>query len=390
MCINMNVGGTEKALLNMINEIPTSEYEVTILMLENCGGFISSIPDWVNIKYIDEFYKIKPILNKPPIQVAKDYLNKGNLISSLNIAFIHTISKLIGDRSLYFKYVIRNYPKLKEEYDIAVAYAGPMDFITYFILSKVIAKKKIQWIHFDITKVGLNLQFVSRFYRKFDKVFVVSEEARKNFIDKVPFLKDKTEVFYNIVSEKSILELSNCGERFQDNFEGVRILTVGRLSEEKGQDLSIKALYKLRQDGYKVRWYCIGEGAYRTECERLIKNYKLENDYILLGSSTNPYRYMKECDLYVQSSRYEGYCITLREARCFDNPIVTTNFTGASEQIKNKITGLICDISEDSIYTALKKLLDNKGLYKNIKYNLMREISNNNSNIKNREKIINL
>ena len=98
---------------------------------------------------------------------------------------------------------------------------------------------------------------------------------------------------------------------------------------------------------------------------------------------------MKECDIYVQPSRHEGYCITLGEARCFDNPIVTTNFTGANEQIKNGETGLVCDISEEAIYKSIKKLLDDKELYNKIRINIGNEIVNSTDEIAKLDKVLN-
>ena len=370
MCINMNIGGTEKALLNMINEIPRDEYEVTILMLEESGGFLSFIPDWVNVKYIENFDKIRDVLNQPPIKLVKCYIKKLKFISSFNIVLLHIISKFMGERSLYFKWVLRKYPNISEVYDIAVAYAGPMDFITYFVSDKIASTKKIQWIHFDITKISFNSKFANKFYNKYDKILAVSEEAKQKLIMKCPSLSFKTEVFYNVISPKSIEKLSNLGEGFKDHFEGIRILTVGRLSQEKGQDLAIKALYRLIKDGYKVRWYCIGDGVYKKKYEEIIKEYGLEEHFILLGSSINPYKYMKECDIYVQPSRHEGYCITLGEARCFNNPIVTTNFTGSREQIEHETNGLVCEVSDIALYNSIKQLLDNSHMYNKIKNNL--------------------
>ena len=159
-------------------------------------------------------------------------------------------------------------------------------------------------------------------------------------------------------------------ERFIDEFKGVRILTVGRISKEKGQQLTVPVLAKLKAEGYKARWYCIGDGNYRNHIEDLIKKYDLEDDYIILGSKSNPYPYMKDCDIYVQPSLHEGYCITLAEARCFDNPIIATDFTGAREQLVETGCGLVSDISEDGIYTKIKEILDNSKLNNEIKSNL--------------------
>ena len=198
MLINMNVGGTEKALLNMIVEMPRDEFDITILMLEEYGGFLKDIPKNVKIKYLDYYDEIKDILNNPPQQTAKELIKNRKVIKGVNTLISHFISKVKGERSNFFKYVLKSYPNITEEYDIAVAYAGPMDFISYFIVNKVKANKKIQWIHFDVTKIGLNKKFVEKIYDKFDKVFVVSNEGKDKLINLVPILKDKVDTFFKI------------------------------------------------------------------------------------------------------------------------------------------------------------------------------------------------
>lgn len=357
MLINMNIGGTEKALLNMINEIPPEKYEITIFMLEKYGGFLDQIPEKVNVKYFSGYKDMKDLLNQPPQKMSLSLAKKGKLLKVFNIMVLHLITKLLKDRSLFFKYLLRNYPILKEEYDVAVAYDGPMDFISYFVLRKINAKKKYQWIHFDVTKIGFNQKFAAKIYHQFNKVFVVSMEAKEKLVKLLPSLEAKMEVFHNIVSPSLIDHQGKKGKGFDDHFDGIRILTVGRLSKEKGQDLAIKAFAKLINDGFKIRWYCLGEGKYREECQRLIDEYNLKGKFILLGSDPNPYAYMEQCDIYVQPSRYEGYCITLMEARCLRKPIITTDVNGAKEQIQNGENGLIVGIDTDEIYLGLRKLL---------------------------------
>ena len=360
MVINMNIGGMEKALLSMISEMPLDKYKITVLMLEEYGGFLKDIPDGINIEFLDLYKDIKAELNNPPISLAIQYMKNKRIFRGLNILILHTITKLLKDRSLYFKYLLKNYDTKDEIYDIAVAYAGPNDFISYFIINKITAKKKVQWIHFDVTKIGFNLKYSTKIYKRFDKIFVVSKEAKEKLDSLIPSIRKKTEVFKNIISKKIITEKAKFGDSFDDNFDGIRILTVGRLSKEKGQDITIPVLAQLRESGYNVRWYCVGEGNLRGACEKLIKEYNVENDYILLGASLNPYAYMKDCDIYVQSSRHEGYCITLAEARCFNNPIVSTNFTGAKEQIDDGVTGIIVNCNRYSLFENIRFLLDDK------------------------------
>ncbi len=369
MVINMNIGGTEKALLTMLSEIDKTKYDITVLMLEEYGGLLKDIPDWVNIQYLKYYNDIKDILNNPLHITALQQLKIGKVSKFVRYLYLYLLSKINKSRSHIFKYILKNYPNISGEYDLAVAYAGPMEFISYFIYNEIKSKKKIQWIHFDVTMIGLNYNFARKIYSKFDKVFVVSEQAKEKVVENIPSLKNKVEVFYNIVSRELIRKMAE-EESFTDKFDGIKILTVGRLSKEKGQYMTIPVLAKLKSEGYNIRWYCIGDGNYRKKCERLIKEHNIESEYILMGSKTNPYPYMKDCDIYVQPSLHEGYCITLAEARCFDSPIVATDFTGAREQLLESGCGLVSEISEDGLYTKIKEILDNDKLRNEIKSNL--------------------
>ncbi len=373
MVINMNVGGTERALLNMIAEMPKDQYDITILMLEKYGGFLESIPAHVHKEYLNGYQDMKKIINKPPKKVIRSFLKKGRLIKVLRLLIIFLLSKVTKNNSLLFKYVLKGHPRLTIEYDIAIAYAGPMDFISYFVIHKIISKKKIQWIHFDVTKIGFHKNFATKIYEKFDQLFVVSKEAKEKLLDLVPTVKEKSNVFLNLVSPSLIHGVSKVGKGFADDFSGLRILTVGRLSNEKGQDLAIRACARLINDGYHIRWYCLGEGNARSRYEQLIKENSLQEKFILLGSDPNPYPYIDQCDIYVQPSRYEGYCITLAEARALKKPIVTTNFTGAKEQIKDGKTGIIADVNEEEIYRAVKKLISNPKKRQELSMNLLKE-----------------
>lgn len=366
MIINMNIGGTEKALLNMLENMPRSEFDITLLMLEEYGGFLEYIPKDIKVKYLDYYVKNKDIFNNPPQKNAIKLIKKGKVINGISLLIIHILTKIIGERSLFYKYALKEQPKIIEEYDIAVAYAGPMDLISYFIINKVEAKKKVQWIHFDISKVGLNRKFSLKVFKKFHKIFIVSEDAKNKFISFLPEFTNKTQVFYNRISPLIIKKKADEGLGFEENYKGIRILTVGRLTQEKGQELCINVLRKLKEDGYEVKWYCIGEGNSRNLYEQIIKRYRLEDDFILLGAKSNPYPYMKQCDIYVQPSKHEGYCITLAEARCFDNPIIATNFSGANEQIINGKNGLIVNYNENEMYQAIKRIIEDKELKNNL------------------------
>lgn len=389
MLINMNIGGTEKSLLSILAELEEKKYDITLLMLEEYGELLNQIPSWVNIKYIDNFKQLKRIIDKPIHITAIDLFKNKQIISSIILIYLYLIYKLTKEKSKFFKYILRHNPIINDEYDVAVAYAGPMDFISYFVVNKVKAKKKIQWIHFDVTKIGFNKNFAKKIYKKFDNILVVSKEGKEKLVEKIPSMDNKIEVLNNIISSKSIKLMSKQGEGFKDKFNGIRILTVARLSKEKGQYLTIPVLARLKREGYNIIWYCIGDGISRREYEELVKQYNLENDYIFLGSQSNPYTMMKDCDIYVQPSIHEGFCITLAEARCFNAPIITTNFTGAREQIIDGKTGLISDISEKGLYINIKKILDDIDLKNNISKHLELDEPDTRNEVLKLENIIN-
>lgn len=381
MVINMNVGGTEKALLNMIEVMPEDKYEITILMLEKFGGFLNAIPQRVNVEYLDGYREMKEILNNPPKTVLLNFIKSWYLLKAVHFMFLFVIAAINKERSFLFNRLLHDKDISQKEYDIAIAYAGPMDFISYFILKKVKAKKKYQWIHFDVSKIGFNIKFASNYYKEFDKVFTVSKEGENQLLKIIPSLKSKTEVLINVTNPEKIVQLAKEGNGFRDNFNGVRILTVGRLSKEKGQDLIIPVLARLKSEGFNVRWYCIGEGGARKEYEEMIKEYGIEDHFLLLGSESNPYTFMQQADLYVQPSRHEGYCLTLAEAKCFHIPIVSTKFAGVSEHIIDRKTGLIVKADSISIYKAVNKILTDSRL----RNELINNIKINNVNFQNVE-----
>ncbi|MEG1003860.1 MAG: glycosyltransferase [Clostridium sp.] len=359
MIINMNLGGTEKALLNMIDEIPINDYEITILMLEKYGALLEDIPPYVKVKYLDEYERIRPLINNSPKSVIENHIENREVIKAIKCGIYNIIAKLRGDRTQYYKYLAKRLKVINEEYDIAVAYAGPMEFITYYVLNKINAKEKYQWIHFDIRNIGFNKKFAQNNFKKFDKVVVVSDEGKKALIEVCHKLKGNVSVKLNTIPKRHIIEQSEVGEGFVDTFDGIRILTVGRICKEKGQDIAIRVCKKLLEEGVNVKWYCIGSGNLESEYKNLVYNLGLENSFEFLGSKKNPYAYMRECDIYVQPSRHEGFCITVAEAKIFEKPIITTDFIGAKEQLKElNNSEVVC--SEVEMVNSIKKIVNKK------------------------------
>ncbi len=370
----MNIGGVEKSFLSLLSVLPKDKYDITLLLLEKKGGFMKHVPDWIKVEEASWFKQIKPMIMQPPQQTIRGFLTKRELFKIPGFICSYILSeKLFKNRYIYYKNAFKLVPDHNESYDIAISYHGPTDMIDYYIANKVNAKRKISWVHFDVTKHTINGKLYERLYKKFDKLFVVSKEAKKRLIQKIPSVERKASTFLNIISESLISHMSREDIVFDENYKGIRLITVGRLSKEKGQDLAIEVLAKLRKEGYEVRWFCIGEGKQRIAYEQLIESYGLQNEFILMGSKSNPYPFILKSDIYVQPSRHEGYCITLAEAKSLNKPIVTTNFTGAKEQIVNGNNGLLVDPTVEDIYEKIKLLIENKVICEDLSRNLSKD-----------------
>lgn len=376
MLTSMNIGGVEKSLISLLSAMAKDKYDITLLLLEKKGGFLEYIPEWVRVEEASWFKQIKPIIMQTPQQTIKEYFNKKRYLKIPSFTCSYLISKYFDNRYGFYKQVLKDIPNERQTYDIAIAYQGPTDIIDFFIANKVMAKKKISWIHFDVSKHAINSKLYKALYKKFDKLFIVSREAENRLHERIPSVNRKTDVLHNLIPFPLIRRNSKEEVKFDDQYRGLKIVTVGRLSEEKGQDVAIKALFRLRQEGYEVRWYCIGEGNYRGKYEEMIDQYDLKKDFILLGSTPNPYPYIAKADIYVQTSRHEGYCLTLAEAKCLHRPIITTDFLGAYEQIENGKTGFIVGCREEELYTKIKYLINHPLERKRLSHNLLRSDEN--------------
>lgn len=355
---SMNVGGVEKSFLGLISCLPIDKYEIHLGLINKKGGFMDFIPKHVIIHEINCFSRNWSIINDPPQKYLKDLLYQGKFFSAIVYAILHLHFKLTKNRYWFYKYLLRNEPYLEGEYNFAGAYAGPSQMIDFYICNKVHAKVKCGWIHFDITKFGIDKGLTKKLYKNYKKIFIVSKTAKSIFDQSFPGLSNKTEVFYNIVSPIQVKSLAKIGLSFSDNFKGKRLLTVARISEGKRQRIALDILKKLIDSGYNLRWYFIGDGADRVFCEKKAKDLGLSEHAIFMGAITNPYGYMKECDVYVQpSSRIEAYCIAIAEARCFSMPIVATDFAGAREQLHNRPNGIVTDFDEESIEKGIIRAL---------------------------------
>lgn len=351
----MNVGGVEKALLGMLNNISDDEYEVHLALAKKDGGFLSVLPKSVIVHTIESYNSAWKIMEQGALNSMKLFLKNREYNKVPIYLWFYLLCKISKTQIPLYRYLLRHEKPIEEKFDIAISYASPSESLDYYVLNKVNARKKCVWVHYDVSKFYVNKVAINRMYRKYNKIFVVSQTAKEHFDRMFPAFSGKTELFYNIILPQNVLSLSQ--EAVDMDNTNIKLVTVGRLSKEKGQDIALQALHILKEKKIDVCWYFVGDGILKDECVKLSNEYHLQDSVVFVGTKINPYPYMRGADVYVQPSRHEGYCITLAEARVFAAPIVATNFTGAHEQLSNRRNGIVVNMSADDIAAGIIEAL---------------------------------
>ena len=355
MLPSMALGGTEKSLLNLLDTMDPDEHDVTLLLCRKEGALLGQVPQWVKVTEVPDYDSISFDLSVSPFILTVRYAKRVRLINACNLFFRHLWFRLTKDRTPFYRYVLRKH-HFEGQYDTAIAYLGPDDSLSAYVLNCISSSEKIQWIHFDVSKYLFHKESCKKLYREFDRINVVSEGAKDALLGILPELSSKTFVVHNVVSEKKCLELANSGQGFDDDYHGMRIITVGRLSEEKGQDIIPEIAHLLKEQGVDFRWYIIGEGFLEERIREESKKHSVEDCVILTGSKTNPYPYYKEADIYAQTSKHEGFGLTLAEAKVFHLGIVTTPCTGAAEQLNGVDHAYIINRNAKEFAEAIQKI----------------------------------
>lgn len=357
----MVAGGIEKALINMLKAMPKEEYEIDLFVMGLGGEFIEDIPSWVNIEPIFGY-------ENSSVEKIMKYLKSFKFKNIINLS----LSRLVNGtfkQELYLSKTIEN----NKIYDIAIAYHTPASFPVMYVSNKINAKKKLAWIHSDVSFYKNEMERYIKFYDNYEKIICVSKDSKINFDNQYKHLANKTEVFFNIIDKKEILEKSKVEKVFSDELNYLKLVTVARLTEQKGFDLLIETAVLLKNENINFRWYIVGEGELRANIEEEIKINTLVENIKLVGLKNNPYPYMAQCDIYVQPSKHEGFCITLAEAKYLNKVIIATNFVGAREQLINGENGIIINYDKQELFEAIKNLLNNKDIKNKFIYNLERE-----------------
>jgi len=259
----------------------------------------------------------------------------------------------------------------------------------FFVIDNIKARKKLAWVNANMQFTSYNLAFQKKYYNKFDVIVPISEGTKAHLIKILPDLKERFHVIPNIIDFHSISQLSKAYEAPMDP-QSYRILTVGRLDNGmKGMDITIEACRLLKEKRLDFHWYILGKGPYKQTMELFIAENGLENHLSLMGTTDNPYPYFKAADLYVQTSRHEGYGRTIAEARLLNLPIVTTRFDTVFLQMIDEKNGLVTDMDASAVASAIEKLMTDKKLYGDIVTFLEQESKKNTETVNIFDRLIN-
>lgn len=355
---SLDAGGAEKSLVNLLNVLDFSQYEVDLFLFSKKGLFLNQVPKEVN--FVDggiDFETFK----KPLLKSVFSFLLKGKFeLVKARFDFYKT-NKNISNKAVAeqnsWKFMEKSLLKISKKYDAAIAYLEKSS--VYFVAEKTRANKKLAWIHTDYETSGMNPDFDRSFFSQMNALITISENCKRSL--QKHFQECRTEIIENISSAKLIDKLSQ--EKIQiENTAPTKILSVARLSKEKGIDIAVETAKILKEKKLNFVWEIIGSGSEKENLEKQISELGLGNSFKLLGLKENPYPYLKNCDVYVQPSRCEGKSIAIDEALILKKLIVVTNFSTAKDQIADRKNGLIAEMNPQSLAEKILEIFNNSKL----------------------------
>lgn len=385
---SLDGGGAEKSLISLLYELEKykNKYTIDLLLPNKSGLFYSQIPNFVNeVEVPKELY----YMSNSFIHLFK---HKNFNIKLLLVKVKWLVqSRLNGNRSLgeteqklwkLWKEIIK---PLDKTYDVAISYMN--GYPNYYVIDKVKAKRKILWIHNEYAKLGYLKEYDNKYYFLADRIVTISDSCVASFSEVFPEYEEKTVVLENISSGNLINRLAKEGKIISHSFRsfsGLRILSIGRLVEQKNFQLAIESAEKLHNDypNLDFKWFVIGKGELEDELKNMVDKKGLKKYFEFIGVERNPYPYIRLTDIFVQTSKFEGKSIVIDEAKILQKPIICTDYKTVGNSIENNVTGIIVKQTKESISEGIYKLYKDKELRNKLIRNLKKFENGNNEEIK--------
>ncbi len=363
VCYGLGIGGIETCLVHLLNGLPMDRFDIDVLLMnpEETSKARVRRP----VRYLDAY---RYVMNTT--DTMRQIREHGGILREPVRFFEYCRYRLWVKLGLD---AWKTFHKLPVHYDVAVAYSQN-DYSPYYVIDKVDADRKVMWYHNGAYEADEKRYRRDRqYYPRFDYVVAVSSDCKKVLEEKFSFAKEQLIVLRNLCDPESVWRGAEAGRPSSFTDKGPHIVTVGRLTKEKGADLAVQACKELKERWPSLCWHWVGDGNRRADIQATIQQERLESSFLLEGDQKNPYPYMKYADIYVQPSYYEAYSTTVTEAKILGKPIVTTDVGGMRDQLIDGITGIIVPVSADRIAEAIGRLLADEALCKAFSARLKKE-----------------
>lgn len=357
---HLTIGGVQKSLVSALNAMNYDKYDITLYIQKNRTILLPYINKNVNVivnkdkkHYYRMLYSI--ILQTLIILFNALKLYDNSKKCKKKLTFYINRKMMTNEKNMYFK---------EKQYDVAVAYAACSE--APFVSEYICADTKI--VCFQGSTID-NPEMQRFFLPKFDRIVVEDKSIEDMLKANIPALDGKISIIPNYVDTDFIKEQSSEKEINVPD-DKIMLCSVGRQAYIKGFDLAAKAADILKGQGVNFVWYLVGDGPETENIKKIISEKSLQNEVIMTGMQTNPYPYIKKCDIFVQPSREEAMSIAALESQVLNKPLVTTKTVGGMNICKDGETGVITDISAEGLAEGIMKLITNPELCQKITENL--------------------
>lgn len=359
---NMKVGGVQKSLCNLLWEIG-DKYDVTLFLFSPVGDYMDQLPPDVKCIHAESLFRYLGVAQKE--MRGADIFKRGALAAICRIFGINTAVKIM----------LLSQKTLPEHYDCAIAFlhngrkksffGGVQDFVLY----RVQADRKVTFLHDDYGKCGADHALNRRTMARFDQIAACSDGCRGVFESLVPELACKSVTVRNCNNVAEIQAMAEEDPVVYDR-DCVNVLCASRFSPRKGIDRAIRAAAETRAHGIPVKLHLLGGGIMEEQLKELVGEKNLADYVIFHGEQKNPYRYMKNADLFLLPSFHEAAPMVLDEAYILGLPALTTRTNSSDEMVTARNCGWVCENSQEDLNRALLEVLGKEGVLEAMKKSL--------------------
>lgn len=363
---SLDCAGAEKSLVSLLNLLNYEKYSVDLMLFSHGNMLEELVPKEVNILKPLSYSKFAKLNHYHSIKYLLSNFNTDMFISRYKFSLSIRRRKYRNSEKarIFWECVSNVIDENNKIYDIAISYAQGIP--TFYVAEKVKAKKKFAWVNVSYRLKDKDKKFQKQYYDQYNKIVAVSDSTKEVFLETFPDYKDRVEVIYDINNYEFISIMAELEKGFEKKSNEVRLLTIGRLANQKGYDIALAACKILLEKGVNFKWYVLGKGPMKAEIEEYIKRNDLENHFVLLGVKANPYPYIKNADFYVQTSKFEGYGLAIAEARMLNIPVVTTRFDAVYNQMVDEKNGLVVDMDAVAVADGIMRLIEDEHLKQKI------------------------